>query len=303
MEKSIKIFTGLLIITLAILSFTERKIFNDDEEVNTLLEARKVIINDIDKKKIDSLSAIFSDKIEIEDKEVKNSVNAIKSAVNSLQLKENAPRLKEDTFNALMTAVDTKNKALAKKSDENLEVIKEFKNKTVYKYEESKQKDSPNIWLIILIILTAGIIGGWARVNYALLLPIKNDLQSLISRMISVRDEIDGLQNNQQPGQAQIRNQAVNLVSQKTDDLKLKIESIINDLPTKKQRVNTSMTFGVIASSIAILALKLTDSKVLEFNDTIDYFILWAWCLLGAVYAKDSIERIYNKNFNPNNNG
>ena len=73
------------------------------------------------------------------------------------------------------------------------------------------------------------------------------------------------------------------------------IQRVVKSKEEKPKALYTSIIFGVIASSISILALNLTDSKILDFEKPTDYFILWGWCILGAIYAKRWIESLYGK--------
>jgi len=284
MEKAIKIFTGILIIVLAVLSFTDRKIFNNEDDVKTLIDARKVIINDADDKLIDNLNKTFIDKIRTNDEKLAKSLNSL--------------GLEDGKDKEFMTVIDVKNKDLEESNSKNLEALKDSKNKVVFEYEKTKLKSIPNIWLIILIILSAGLIGGWARTNYANLPDLKDNIEELVNKMKAILKEIGEskvpVQNEGMGNKASVN---IAAVEQNTDELAKRIKDVIDKVPDDNKRLNTSLVFGVIASSIAILALRLTESQVLDFDNTIDYFVLWAWCLLGAVYAKDSLERVYNNRF------
>lgn len=277
----IKILTVVLLLLLGAASIFNNKIPFQGITKDTAIKLIEANINYQDKEYIDSLLNTVQSKIKTNEK--------------TLLAHQKTLNLADDKMKSFEDIVDEKNAQFLEFHTEHLGVLKQNKNKIVFEYERQKANTKTNIWLIILIILTAGIIGGWARINYSLLLPLKNDLENLIARMKSIKDEID-ISKTVRPEEVALTN-AVNQVRQKTDDFEQKVDDIINELPTKSQRVNTSIVFGVIASSISLLALKLTDSSVLKFDGHIDYFILWAWCLLGAVYAKDSIERIYNRNF------
>ena len=285
-EVFIKILTVILLILLVAASIFNKKISFQGISKDNAIKLIEANINYQDKEYIDSLT-----------KKVRSEIGVNEKALLAHQKTLN---LADDKLKSFEGIIDEKNDEFLNFHTKHLNALKENKNEIVFEFERNKATNKTNIWLIILIILTAGIVGGWARVNYSLLLPLANDLQDLIAKMKGIKDEIDKTKSDdgQRPAAA-IFNRAANQVRQKTDDFEQKIDNILNELPTKKQRVNTSIVFGVIASSITLLALKLTDSAVLKFNENIDYFILWAWCLLGAVYAKDSIERIYNRNFAP----
>ena len=285
MQNVMKVFTLLLIVALAILSFVDRKIFNNDSEVKTLIDARKVIINDADNKYIDSLTKTLKSNIKVNDEKLVKTIDALK--------------LENKKDESLKKLVDTKNEEILQLSENNLIEYKNSKNKVVFEYESHKIQSQPNIWLILLIILGAGIIGGWARMNYSLLLPLKSNLEELEKKMIAILAKIKSgiTSGDDAKDKSKISANAVSQAQADTTKLAKEIRNILDEIPDASERLNTSIVFGIIASFISILALKLADSQILEFANDIDYFILAAWCLLGAVYAKDTLERLYNSRF------
>ncbi|TGV03386.1 hypothetical protein [Flavivirga rizhaonensis] len=316
MKNIIKIFTVLLIIALAILSFVDRTMFNDETEVGTLIDARKVLIENKDSKHIDSLINILETKIETNDKQISSSIEGLSLKEKKLEFKKHIKDLKllnktntekinkiideldlEDKKEEIKALLESKNEEIIDLNSSNLKSFKDSKNEIVFKYESFKIKDKPNIWLIILIILSAGIIGGWARTNYSLLAPLQNNIAELEKKMKAILEEIKGVDSEAKEVRIKMLTLQASELNENTESLAKEIKSVLDEIPDPSKRVNTSIVFGVIASSISILALKLTDSQVLDFADTIDYFILWAWCLLGAVYAKDTLERVYNNRF------
>lgn len=318
MQNIIKTLTVFLIVALAVLSFIDREMFNNQDEVGTILEARKVIIDNKDSKYIDSLTNVLETKIASNDKTISESIDALNLKEKQQELKKIIEDLKplnktkneklnqlidnlelEDKKSNIKKLVQSKNKDIINLNSSNLKAFKNSKNEIVFECESFKIKDKPNIWLILLIIISAGIIGGWARTNYSLLAPLKSNIAELEVKMKTIIDKIKGVSDETEVEEARIKmlaNKASEL-RDNTESLTKEIRSVLDEIPDPSKRLNTSIVFGVIASSISILALKLTDSQVLDFANVVDYFVLWAWCLLGAVYAKDTLERVYNSRF------
>jgi len=309
MKKLVNVVIGLLIVSLAILSVTNRNIFKSEAEVKTLIEANELLIENKDDKQIDSLSTVFGKAIETSDTQ-------IMSAVELLQPKKEKKEEKKDDKNeedkedsttqddtkakieTLKKAIGDKNKTLTELNGTQLKEIADSKNVDLFKYEKEKYKVSPNIWLIIFIIVTAGIIGGWARMNYSILPPLKNSMAELEKKMMAVLAKMKSINTERDDaGQTQLMADTVNNTETELKAITKEMKDILEQVPDPSTRYYTSIVFGVIASSISLLALKFADSQVLKFEATIDYFVLWAWCLLGAVYAKDTLERVYNSRF------
>lgn len=127
----------------------------------------------------------------------------------------------------------------------------------------------PNIWLLILIIIICGIIGGYAGSRY-------NEIESNVKKKV-----LESLP-----------------AGDKTAMLKAFGEITT---PEDPQKLLAYIIFGIIASSVSVLALRFFDSEILKFKYAIDYFIFGAFCLIGSVYAKDWILSLYNR-INPRGN-
>jgi hypothetical protein len=238
--------------------------------------------------------------IELEDdKKIKELSEKFEEVLKNEKISKELDNVKSDTTKEeLRKALNKNNVKLKQLYESDLDSIQSKKNKKLIEFEENNlKKDRINYWLIALIILTAGILGGWARINYGLLAPIKNNIEEMTKKMIDIYEKHNNIGQTVQNKdfEADFKEFTVK-VDKETNEIKEKINSLLKGLPSKKDRVYTSIVFGVIASTISLLALKLTESNILEFNNNIDYFLLWAWCVLGAVFAKDSIENFYNSN-------
>lgn len=281
----IKTFAVVLILLLGVASFFNWSFGERGISKADAIELVKQKIDLEDSKKISEKSESFLNTLKSE--------NALRELANDL-------KLGEDSLELLEKAIDATGESISKAYRTDMNEIIAEKNQIVYKHKEEEIKyQRVNYWLVALIILSAGLIGGWARINYGLLLPLTNNLEELITKMRDIKKEIDESKSATLDTRTnEVFARAAGQVGRKAEDFEERVNSILEDMPTREQRIATSMIFGVIASSITLLALKTADSDVFKFEDNMDYFILWAWCLLGAIYAKDSIERIYKKNFN-----
>lgn len=239
--------------------------------------------------------------IELEDdQKIKELSEKFEEVLNNETILKELNNVKPDSFKEqLKTAIGNNIGDIKQLYEADLDTIISEKSKKLIQFEKKNlKKDKINYWLIAFIILTAGILGGWARVNYGLLAPIKDNIEEMTKKMVEIYDKqskIDQTVESKNNLQSELKALTVKMDND-TIEIKEKINAILKELPTKRDRVYTSIVFGVIASTISLLALKLTESSILDFNNNIDYFLLWAWCVLGAVFAKDSIENFYKSN-------
>jgi hypothetical protein len=73
-----------------------------------------------------------------------------------------------------------------------------------------------------------------------------------------------------------------------------KMEVLLDKIEEEKNKSVSRILFGVISSFFAVLILKAGDSKVLEFNTYLDYFVFACYCLLCALFSKKIIETLIN---------
>lgn len=302
MEKIVKTVTAIMILSLIALSFHYPNVLKDEQSIEILFEAKKSTIEWKDEKKIDAFSNKLLKEIEIHKKSINQSIDKIKSIVCPPQIdqnKKNRDSLKKKLLNDLSTSIKISHDSLKKRNIEYLIMLQHDKNQIVFEYEKSKLNATPkiNIWVILLIILSAGIIGGWARTKYSYLVDLEINLNNLDKTMKNITSRMSGIQRSGRNDENDT--DATENTEQNIKKLNSEIENIVKQTkedPNEQEYVN--IVFGVIAASISILFLKISDSQVLKFESITDYFELWAWCLLGALYAKNTLIRIYNGRFN-----
>ncbi|MDC8004304.1 hypothetical protein POV27_09595 [Aureisphaera galaxeae] len=200
------------------------------------------------------------------------------------QLLEYNSKIKERHTKTIKTIQDDKTSTILeayKQTDDKIEDIEE-------RDEELTKLKAPDYQLIIFIIILAGVIGGIARTNWPKLKIIKEEVEEVKETLTAVNSGItianaDALK-TEMDDTIKKMNQAI-----------LDIEATIASNTEKSKTLGASILFGIIASSISILALTLTESKVLEFEKATDYFVLWAWCVLGAIFSKKWIEILYGR--------
>lgn len=170
-------------------------------------------------------------------------------------------------------------------------------------YHARQLDKRPNIWLLVLIILLSGIIGGFAGTRY-------KDLEDNLAEAAKDFKAVNAL-TNQIEGTSATRSTGTDndeLVKQKEKiaELNAKIDTLntnvttlneqIKALKTREgEKVTTNIVFGIIASTLSFIALRTFDSKVLDFQSYTDYFIFAGFGLLGSIFAKNWIRSIYDK--------
>lgn len=157
----------------------------------------------------------------------------------------------------------------------------------------------PNFFLIFLIILLTGVFGGYARTRYDLLEAIIITEQSSQEKLKEIMKKADNLSNDMKTkSKAMASSSTATDLARETADM----ESIqadlsqLQDAPSpemEREKLITSILYGVIASFLALLALNLADGGLLQFKEMMDYFIFAAWCLFFALFAKNQIEYLY----------
>ena len=186
-------------------------------------------------------------------------------------------------------------------------VLKERRNTIYAEYkvtedlqnELNKHKQKPDYQLIILIIVTAGIIGGIAKTTWSFLPEVAAELKKIEKKLEECKSKLPPVSND---GDQNTR-EAINVLTRNIDftinstlnNIEKVIDNAVQDTKAKFSTYFASIIFGIIASSLAVLALNIIDSKILEFSKTTDYLVLWGWCILGAIYAKKWIEHLYGK--------
>ena len=151
-------------------------------------------------------------------------------------------------------------------------------------YSLGDQTGSPiNVWLLLTIVLVCGTIGGVARTYYPLLVELKPVVQQrdAAEAKMQVAKESNSLEIMAETNaELSVLNRAVQQIELKN---------------TPGRVMFTNLMFGLIASLLAFVAMEAFKSKVLDFINVLDYFILAGWCVLGAVFAKKWLFAIHAK--------
>ena len=187
-----------------------------------------------------------------------------------------------DTF--VYTLFATKNK--------NAETEYNELNNSAFKIKKELrlQKQSvrqPNIWLLILIILLSGVIGGFASTKYNLLEDhFVDNAKDQVAKVIESTNTF------------LMRNVDTSM-SEEIEKYKKDIDILNKTLSDMQQqegdKIKANIVFGIIASTLSFLALNTFGSKILDFQNDTDYFIFGGFGLIGAVFAKNWIKSIYEK--------
>ncbi|MEO1438616.1 MAG: YEATS-associated helix-containing protein [Bacteroidota bacterium] len=167
--------------------------------------------------------------------------------------------------------------------------------------------DSAKFKLKILIIIAAGLLGGFARTRYKyldeeLMAAVEDLDEQTQSANKEIKERLDNVSAEDKEGlvpQATAVEMEADLTSmkEKLENLHDKVGKFKHNRARSEEQHSmvANLTFGLIASSLSILALDFINSKVLDFERNVDYFILWGWCILGAVFAKAWIQNLYDK--------
>lgn len=145
----------------------------------------------------------------------------------------------------------------------------------------------PNIWLLILIILLSGVIGGFASTKYNLLEDhFVDNAKDQVAKVIASTNTF------------LMRNVDTSM-SEEIEKYKKDIDILNKTLSDMQQqegdKIKANIVFGIIASTLSFLALNTFGSKILDFQNDTDYFIFGGFGLIGAVFAKNWIKSIYEK--------
>jgi len=173
--------------------------------------------------------------------------------------------------------------------------ISKLKNQKIFPFKENffKLKNKQiNSWIIILIILISGIVGGFARSNYNLLEDVKEGLKVLRDKSKEMQKSPDFKRDDSNP---QLETKLSKLITFLDEEDTRKILNIENNYASDGKKVLVNIFFGIIAASCSLLALTAFSSKVLDFQSDIDYFIFLGWCMVGAVFAKKWLLALYSR--------
>lgn len=156
------------------------------------------------------------------------------------------------------------------------------KNATLYDLQQ-KYGRPLNVWLLISIILVCGMLGGIARTYYPLL------------------DELKQAKQLQARATAQASGQGVGVRALSPEEVEVELKVLkeavkqIEEKNKPSRVMFANLMFGIIASLLAFVAMEVFKSRVLDFKNVLDYFILAGWCTLGAVFAKKWLFAIHSK--------
>nr|WP_288934789.1 YEATS-associated helix-containing protein [uncultured Allomuricauda sp.] len=289
---------GLPLLTVLILAFLIYASFHSIS-VNTMYK-----VDDIKaKQQYEKLIAGLEDK-----EKIKDLTSSFKEMLSRKLESEEMEKLFQNehvTFKIYKETIESFPNIMSAELSQKIEAILSARTDSLYMAKKEllsiKTKDAlkPNFWLIALIILSAGILGGYARTGYQYLMSIKDDLGDFKTDLLKMENNIsttlNSINSDDIKTKLSLDTKTLQSIKVKADDIEKKIGDAIQKEANRVQTVRASVLFGIIASSISLLALNLTESKILEFESGIDYFILWGWCVLGAVYAKNWIANIYDR--------
>lgn len=146
------------------------------------------------------------------------------------------------------------------------------------------------VWILIAIILATGALGGVVGPKFRLLDDhLEKSVADLEESVKSVNQKLTDSQNT-------VGLLADPEVKNMINDTLSKSENLINAIQEKKEEKLPwwgYILFGVISATLSFIALDAFNSKILDFKSETDYFIFAGYCLLGAVFAKSWILRLY----------
>lgn len=163
-----------------------------------------------------------------------------------------------------------------------IDSVQALKDDTIFalKKEHYQQKSKGlNVFLLIFIVLFAGILGGFARTNYS-------KLEELETAVVGLRKMVE---------EKNVQREETHRALEKIGKIQTEMKEIKKEGAGSGDNVLINIIFGVIASSLSFIALTIFNSKLLDFQADIDYFIFWGWCVLGAIFAKNWIKTLYNQ--------
>ncbi|WP_422081477.1 hypothetical protein [Ulvibacterium sp.] len=201
------------------------------------------------------------------------------------------------------------------KRDSLLEYFKEnLENKVALDNLTNTQKKT-NYTLIIAIVLLAGLLGGYARRYYPELKDVIKLAQEADQKAESLKSKATDMKRNAEifsrsysssttikssfENEIKTLENETNSIDIEAQNIKSEVNHLLKTVQDLSEHssdtsVLANLLFGIIASSLSFLALSATESKVLDFQSGTDYLILWGWCSLFAIFARNIIESIVN---------
>lgn len=163
--------------------------------------------------------------------------------------------------------------------------IQKEKNTLIFPENQSSH-DAP--LKLCIIIIVCGILGGLASGYYRYLedmLQANNEVkqEALEMKQLCEKFENQGITASE-----------VKPMTEAIQNVENKMEVLLDKIEEEKNKSVSRILFGVISSFFAVLILKAGDSKVLEFNTYLDYFVFACYCLLCALFSKKIIETLIN---------
>ncbi len=168
---------------------------------------------------------------------------------------------------------------------------------TLQKLEMEEEK--PKTWTLMFLIVLSGFLGGIARTRAK---DLSDDPEFQVKKADeAAADLMAQMDDGQQVSETLTKTEIKNRVAEIRAKLASAKNALADDVNTPKapkdenRARDANLIYGTIAALVAFLVLGLSDSNILEFNHSIDYFTFTAWCVLGAVFAKNWIRTAYER--------
>lgn len=218
-------------------------------------------------------------------------------------------------------------KANHQKNEKLIDSIHALKNKEIFPFKAAfyqLKEQQLNIWALLVIIISSGVLGGFVRTKYWLLTDLtaitnatanmKTALKNIETAVQTNNKEIENKSSNIQGAIqtedkehakniqqiVQTNSQAVKKAVQRIEQPMVSFQESIENLKQEIKNNNTeqliaNMSISLIAATVAFFALHLFASKILDFQSDMDYFILSGCCMLAALFSKSWVEFLYDK--------
>ena len=167
--------------------------------------------------------------------------------------------------------------------------IQKEKNTLIEKEKLPEKQSSHNAPLkLCIIIIVCGILGGLASGYYRYLEDILQANNEVKKEALEMKELCEKFESTA------FTASEVKPMTEAIENVESKMEILIDKIEQEKNKSVSRILFGVISSFFAVLILKAGDSKVLEFNTYMDYFVFACYCLLCALFSKKIIETLIN---------
>lgn len=210
----------------------------------------------------------------------------------SLKVKKIEITLQNQNNDILKLIADTAQPKVKPVLEQNLKVnVSKFKEiqkeKNALIFPEKQSSHNAPLKLCIIIIV-CGILGGLASGYYRYLEDILQANNEVKKEALEMKELCEKFESTA------FTASEVKPMTEAIENVESKMEILINKIEQEKNKSVSRILFGVISSFFAVLILKAGDSKVLEFNTYMDYFVFACYCLLCALFSKKIIETLIN---------